>query len=126
MKLLRSENSSPYCVPAALALLTGCHVDEICNLLTEKYLGDQPISGIYLGPPLALLRETFKFTVEQIPVTNLTNLRKVSRALGQTFFCVFHAHVGVMFDGKYYDNKFPEGTSLTPSYHLETAYLVTR
>ncbi len=124
LSLKRSPQSSHYCVPAALALITGKHVDEICAILVEKYLGDQPIEDVFIGPALDLLKEC-GFTV--LPDCKdsfggkLSGIKNISARLGQTFFVHFHGHVGVVHDGKYYDNMIPEGDWQFPRRRLESA-----
>lgn len=95
--ILTSPNSNPFCVPAALAALTGLHVDE-CVVLLKEDIGEQPITGVFyplilkhLGKLGYLFRE----------------VRHVDRE--GTFLLVYRVHVGVVENSVYIDNQYPRG-----------------
>ena len=100
MKLLRSTHNTPFCVPAAIALITGAHLDTIENELRD-FLGDQPISGIYYPIALALLKK-HNFVYAQV--------RRLTRS--GTFLCFTKSHAFVYHDGVYYDNSCPDGVAI--------------
>jgi hypothetical protein len=97
MKLLRSIGNTTFCVPAAVALITGEHLDTIENELRE-FLGDEPISCIYYPIALALLRK-HNFVYQTV--------RRLTRS--GTFLCFTKNHAFVYHDGVYFDNSCPNG-----------------
>ena len=97
MKLLRSATNTPFCVPAAVALITDLHLDIIESELRE-FLGDEPISGIYHPIALALLK---KHNFVYQTVSRLTR--------SGTFLCFTKSHAFVYHDGVYFDNSYPDG-----------------
>ena len=98
LELKRSPGDTPYCVPAALALIANCAVGEIEKAL-RHYLGDEPISGIYFPISLAIL------TDKGIGYREVFGPRKSG-----LFLCFTKSHAFVMADGTYYDNAFPTGS----------------
>jgi hypothetical protein len=101
LELRRQPGDTDFCVPAALALLTGATVGEVADDLHE-FLGDQPISGIYFPIALAVLKKR-GFQTRKCP-----NPRRAG-----TYFCCNKSHAFVISDSVYYDNSFPNGSKIS-------------
>lgn len=98
LELKRSPGDTNYCVPAALALLTSEPIGEIEKHL-RRYLGDEPISGIYFPISLAILTDR-----------NIAYREVFGPRRSGLFLCFTKSHAFVMADGTYYDNAFPQGS----------------
>ena len=114
LELKRSPGDTPYCVPAALALLTQEPVSEMEKAL-HRYLGDEPISGILFPLALAVL------TDRNIAYREVFGPRKIG-----LFLCFTKSHAFVMADGTYYDNSFPTGSKVLSMPRVQKCFEITR
>jgi hypothetical protein len=101
LELKRSPGDTPYCVPAALALITNQPL-RVIQIDLQAFLGDEPISGIYFPVALAVLKK-YGWAYKEVP-----NPRRAG-----TFFCCNRSHAFVISDSVYYDNSFPNGSKIS-------------
>lgn len=94
MEILRSANSNPYCVPGALAAITGKHVDD-CILMLRDEVGDQPVKGIYHPLILKILKK-LNYTYQEVNHIKREGL----------FLIVYRSHVGIVEESIYFDNNY--------------------
>lgn len=114
LQLRRQPTDTPYCVPAALALITDAPVSEIEKNL-RRYLGDQPISGIYYPLCLAVLSDRGIGFEEVFG----------PRAVG-LYLCFNKSHAFVISDRVYYDNSFPNGSAIHKMPRVSKCFEITR
>jgi hypothetical protein len=101
LELRRQPGDTTYCVPTALALITGETVGQITEDLRE-FLGDAPIGGVYFPLALAVFKK-HGWLYHEVPQPRRQGL----------YFCCNKTHAFVMADGVYYDNSFPDGSSVS-------------
>ena len=112
MKILRNPNSNTFCVPAALAALTGLHVDSCVDLIRQGIRGDTPISGVYYPFVLKIFGKLGYHYQERTGIDRTMALpQKLNVEFCKLLLC-FDGHVGVLDYGTYFDNAHPNGTTL--------------
>ena len=95
---------SVYCGPAALSALTGLTTLETTNLLKSSIFGQTSISGVYYPALLKVLVEL------GYQYKDWGFFEK-----GGLYLVVLRGHVGVWWNGKFFDNSHPLGTLEVPS-----------
>ena len=94
-----------WCVPFALSIILDTDYEFVLPLL-KPYLGDEPISGIYLSIAIKILENNdFKC----IPCGNGFSISKFKRIKG-TYLVETNGHAQVIRDGWLFDNSNPLGT----------------
>lgn len=105
MKIQRNSNSNQFCVPAALAALTGLHTDE-CEKLLKEELGDIKITGVFYPIILKILGK-LGYQYKEVSRSNAKNFSE-----GRQFLICMSGHVGVIEGKTYYDNGYLNGVEL--------------
>jgi hypothetical protein len=103
MRIQLSTKYTNYCMPAALACLTGKTVDEAIELF-KRELGDTPIQGVYYPVLLKILKE-HGFDWQELETRN-----DRVKFIGDMIVFV-HGHV-MVYDSilhKFYDPASPDG-----------------
>lgn len=108
--LRRNTNSNTFCVPAAVALISGQHVDDVIKMIQED-LGDRPITGLFYPMGLKYL-EKLGFKYERVNTNNPAALDVES-----TYYLCLRGHAAVIHEGLYYDNANPNGVEIKISKH---------
>ena len=98
-----------YCVPTALANLTGLTQREATALLAQE-LGDVPIEGVFY-PTLLKVLVSLGFGYREVS----TDYRKHNYSKGQMYLIVFRGHVGIIKNCKYIDTYYRNGIELSRS-----------
>jgi hypothetical protein len=91
-----------WCVPAALQIITGKSYEE-CETLLRKYLGDQPIQGVFITIASRILRD-LGYTVEPWNIKSKLTLARLQYING-TYLVETHGHAQIVKDGLLYDNS---------------------
>jgi hypothetical protein len=97
-----------WCVPSALQILTGKSYEE-CEILLRKYLGDQPIQGVFITIASRILRD-LGYNVEPWNIKHAITLSKLQGIHG-TYLVETRGHAQIIIDGLLYDNSH-NGVSL--------------
>jgi hypothetical protein len=121
MKLIRDKHSNHYCGPAAVALLTGVHVDEAARALRAAS-GERAVKGTvnrHMMTALSLLGHMAipvpTQSVNGRPPTLTQALKGAlrGRQVETRYLVTLTGHYVVIQGRKLYDNKHPQGVRLT-------------
>lgn len=116
MKILRNKNSNHYCGPAAIALLTGVHVDEAARALRVAS-GKRAVKGAVNRHMMEALSLLGHFAIP-VPVASKPTLTQALAGplrgrQAETYLVTLTGHYVVIQGRTLYDNKHPEGVRLT-------------
>lgn len=123
-----SDDDNIFCVPKAVSILTGRSISESCELL-RLIIGDEPISGVFVGAAIKVLKSQFLNVRELgvLPNETVSQWNRRNAKPGISYFCHSKGHVFVFTDGIIYDNRRPYGVSCNETkYRLLGIYEVIK
>lgn len=111
-----SPDSNPFCGPAALSVLTGCHVDE-CVKWCEAEVGNSGVKGLFYPTLLKILKER-GFNYERVSYSSINR--------DGDFLVVWQGHFGAFCNGTYYDNSCKNGEPIILRYKMVAVFKIER
>jgi hypothetical protein len=111
----KGTSNNPYCGPAALALLLDKPLHEIDKIL-EPLLGSNVQRELFYPEVLLVLKEQ-GLAFSQVGFYTATKA-------GGNFLICWKGHFGVMKNGIYFDNGYPDGIKQIPKLRFERAFWV--
>lgn len=113
--------NTQYCVPTALSILMNIPYEDSVHQI-EQFLGDVPITGVYMPVAVKILRDN-GFIVEQRGQDYQMRLFQRTKGI---FLVEISGHALVIKDGIKYDNHFPSGTPHLTHHRCLRVYEITK